>query len=151
MQIGIIGCGNISPTYFNSHKLYNNFKVMACADINHEVAINSASEYGVIPQKIDEIFSNPDIDLILNLTVPSAHKEIIIKTLESGKHSFSEKPLAMSFREGEEIYKLAKEKLFYASFISIITFLHHSSWPATHLQLAYHCGLLVLKIKILHF
>ena len=113
MQIGIIGCGNISPTYFNSHKLYNNFKVIACADINHEVAINRASEYGVIPQKIDEIFSNPDIDLILNLTVPSAHKEIILKTLESGKHSFSEKPLAMSFREGEQIYKLSEEKKLY--------------------------------------
>ena len=54
MHIGIIGCGNISPTYFNSHKLYNNFKVIACADIDHEVAIKSASEYGVIPQNVDE-------------------------------------------------------------------------------------------------
>ena len=38
MKIGIIGCGNISETYFKSQNLFNNFKVIACADINNEVA-----------------------------------------------------------------------------------------------------------------
>ena len=42
MNVGIIGCGNIAPVYFNSHKFYNNFKVTACADIVHEVAKKSA-------------------------------------------------------------------------------------------------------------
>ena len=113
MNIGIIGCGNISPVYFNAHKLYNNFKVTACADINETAAKKSASEFNVSFQTIDEILTNPNIDIILNLTIPTAHKEIIIKTLNSGKHSFSEKPLAISFEEGKEIYKLAKEKNLY--------------------------------------
>ena len=110
MKIGIIGCGNISPTYFKSQKLYNNFKIISCADINNEVALKSAQEFNIISQTVDEILNNPDVDLILNLTIPSAHKEIIIKTISSGKHSFSEKPLAMSFDEGKEIKKLAAEK-----------------------------------------
>ena len=42
MNVGIIGCGNISPTYFNSHKIFNNFKVTTCADINHDIAKKSA-------------------------------------------------------------------------------------------------------------
>ena len=113
MNIGIIGCGNISPVYFNAHKLYNNFKVTACADINESVAKKSADEFNVNFQTIEDILANPKIDIILNLTIPSAHKEIIIKTLNSGKHSFSEKPLAISFKEGKEIYKLAKEKNLY--------------------------------------
>ena len=113
MNIGIIGCGNISPVYFNAHKLYNNFKVTACADIDEIVAKKSASEFNVSFQTIDEILSNPNIDIILNLTIPSAHKEVIIKTLNAGKHSFSEKPLAISFEEGREIYELAKEKKLY--------------------------------------
>ena len=113
MNIGIIGCGNISSTYFNSYKLYNNFKVIACADINEEIAKKSASEFNVTFQTIDALLTNPDIDIVLNLTIPSAHKEIILKTLESGKHSFSEKPLAMNFEEGKEIYQLAKEKNLY--------------------------------------
>ena len=110
MNIGIIGCGNISPVYFNAHLLYNNFKVVACADIDENVAKKSASEFNVSFQTLDEILSNPNIDIILNLTIPSAHKEIILKTLNHGKHSFSEKPLAMSFDEGKEIYKLAQDK-----------------------------------------
>ena len=113
MNIGIIGCGNISSVYFNAHKLYNNFKVIACADIDETVAKKSASEFDVSFQTVDQILSNPDIDIILNLTIPSAHKEIIIKTLNSGKHSFSEKPLAINFEEGREIYTLAKEKNLY--------------------------------------
>jgi len=113
MNIGIIGCGNISSVYFNAHKLYNNFKVIACADIDEAVAKKSASEFDVSFQTVDQILSNPDIDIILNLTIPSAHKEIIIKTLNSGKHSFSEKPLAINFEEGREIYTLAKEKNLY--------------------------------------
>ena len=113
MNIGIIGCGNISPVYFNAHKLYNNFKVTACADIDETVAKNSASKFNVSFQTIDEILTNPNIDIILNLTIPSAHKEVIIKTMNAGKHSFSEKPLAISFDEGREIYELAKEKKLY--------------------------------------
>ena len=50
MNVGIIGCGNIAPVYFNSHKFYNNFKVIACADIIHEVAKKSAEEHNVKAQ-----------------------------------------------------------------------------------------------------
>ena len=110
MNIGIIGCGNISNTYFNCHKLYNNFKVISCADINNEAAEKSAAEYGLKKQSVDGLLNNKDIDLVLNLTIPSAHKEIVQKTLESGKHSFSEKPLAVNFQEGLEIKKLSDEK-----------------------------------------
>ena len=55
---------------------------------------------------LTSIFNNPDIDLILNLTVPSAHKKIILKTLESGKHSFSEKPLAENYSDVHHVWPI---------------------------------------------
>ena len=110
MKVGIIGCGNIAPVYFNAHKFYNNFKVTACADIVHEVAKKSAEEHNVKAQTVDEILLNDDISLIINLTVPSAHKEIIMRSLEAGKHCYSEKPLAINFKDGLAINNLAKEK-----------------------------------------
>ncbi len=47
MNIGIVGCGNISETYFECQKIFNNFKIVACADINNEAASNAASKYNV--------------------------------------------------------------------------------------------------------
>ena len=47
MRVGIIGCGNISETYFECQNLFNNFNVVACADINIEAAKKSAEKYNV--------------------------------------------------------------------------------------------------------
>ena len=113
MRVGIIGCGNISETYFECQNLFNNFNVVACADINIEAAKKSAEKYNVNAFSVDDILSNEDVDLIINLTIPAAHKEIIMKSLKAGKHCFSEKPLAMSFSEGLEISDLANSKNLY--------------------------------------
>ena len=113
MHVGIIGCGNISETYFECQNLFNNFNVVACADINIEAAKNSAEKYNVKAFSVDEILSYDDIDLIINLTIPAAHKEIIIKSLNAGKHCYSEKPLAMNFNEGLEISELASTNNLY--------------------------------------
>ena len=113
MRVGIIGCGNISETYFECQNLFNNFNVVACADINIEAAKKSAEKYNVNAFSVDDILANEDVDLIINLTIPAAHKEIIMKSLNAGKHCFSEKPLAMSFSEGLEISDLANSKNLY--------------------------------------
>jgi predicted dehydrogenase len=113
MRVGIIGCGNISETYFECQNLFNNFNVVACADINIEAAKNSAEKYNVKAFSVDDILANDDIEVIINLTIPSAHKEIIMKSLNAGKHCFSEKPLAMNFNEGLEISELASSKNLY--------------------------------------
>ena len=113
MRVGIIGCGNISETYFECQNLFNNFNIVACADINVEAAKKSAEKYNVKAFSVDDILSNQEVDLIINLTIPSAHKEIITKSLNAGKHCFSEKPLAMNFDEGLEISYLANSKKLY--------------------------------------
>tara|TARA_B100000575_G_scaffold262043_1_gene236226 strand:- start:294 stop:482 length:189 start_codon:yes stop_codon:yes gene_type:complete len=61
MNIGIVGCGNISETYFESQNIFNNFKIVACADINEEVASNSASKYNVKALSVEEILENNEI------------------------------------------------------------------------------------------
>ena len=113
MHVGIIGCGNISETYFNCQNIYNNFTVISCADLDIDIAKKSAEKFNVKAQSVEDLLSNSDIDLIINLTVPTAHKEVIINSLKAGKHCFSEKPLAMNFDEGKEIYELSKQKNLY--------------------------------------
>ena len=56
--VGIIGCGNISETYFNSQKIFNNYKIIACSDINIELAELSAKKFNVKAQSVDDILLN---------------------------------------------------------------------------------------------
>ena len=48
MKTGIIGCGNIADIYFsNSIKYFNNFEIVACADIKPEASKHYANIYNV--------------------------------------------------------------------------------------------------------
>tara|TARA_B100000886_G_scaffold340089_1_gene307858 strand:+ start:1627 stop:2760 length:1134 start_codon:yes stop_codon:yes gene_type:complete len=113
MNIGLVGCGNISDTYFEAQNIFNNLKIIACADIIQELADNKANKFKIKSYSVDSLLKNEDVELVLNLTIPSSHKEIILKSLEHGKHCYSEKPLAMNFKDGLEIRELSKKnKLF---------------------------------------
>lgn len=103
MKIGIIGCGNISKAYFPGGEKAPNVRVKSCADIVLEAAQARAEEYGVEAQTVDEMLADPEIELVVNITIPQAHKDIAIRTLEAGKHTYSEKPLALSVADGEAI------------------------------------------------
>lgn len=103
-KVGIIGTGDISTQYLTNAKNVKMFKdyyqIVAVADLVVEKAQAKAAEFGIPKYGLPEIvYNDPEIDIIINLTVPNAHEEVNIKALESGKHVYSEKPLATS-REG---------------------------------------------------
>ena len=110
LGVGIIGCGNISTTYFSLSPLFKGLKVLACADINMDAARARAEEYKVKAQTIDELLANDEIDVIVNLTIPDAHFPVSKRILEAGKHAYSEKPLVLTLEQGEELRRIAKEK-----------------------------------------
>lgn len=113
MNIGLIGCGNISETYLRSQEYFNNIKFVSCADINNEIARSFADKYNIKAQSVEELLSDEKVDVVLNLTIPSAHYDVIKKTLNSGKHSYCEKPLSIGFNEGKELVNLAEERKLY--------------------------------------
>jgi len=110
LGVGIIGCGNISTTYFSLAPLFKGLKVLACADINVQAAEARAKEYGVRAQTIDALLANDEIDVVVNLTIPDAHFPVSKAILEAGKHVYSEKPLVLSLEQGEELRRIAKAK-----------------------------------------
>lgn len=107
LGIGIIGCGNISATYFKLAPLFRGLEVRACADVNPAAAKARAREFGVKPQTADALLGNPDIDMVINLTVPDAHFAVTKAGLEAGKHVYSEKPLALTIEQGLELRAIA--------------------------------------------
>ena len=112
-NIGLIGCGNIAETYFRSQEYFNNIQFISCADVYEEASRKCAKENNINFQTVDELLSNPDVDVVLNLTIPQAHHEVSKKTLLANKHSYSEKPLSISFDQGKELVEIAKSKNLY--------------------------------------
>lgn len=109
-KVGLIGCGHIAETYFRAQEYFNNIKIIKCADINLLTAKNCANNFNIEPSTVDELLGDKEIEIILNLTVPKAHYEIAKKSLEADKHTYSEKPLAVNFNEGNKLIQLSKQK-----------------------------------------
>ena len=110
MNIGIIGCGNISTTYLGLAPLFKGLQVVAVADMNMEAATARAAEYKVQAQTVDDLLANPDVGLVINLTIPAAHYDITRRAVEAGKHVYSEKPVVLTLAEGVALRDLAMAK-----------------------------------------
>ncbi|NLF40466.1 Gfo/Idh/MocA family oxidoreductase [bacterium] len=108
-KIGIIGCGNISGIYLKNCTAFRNLEVVACADMVREKAEAKAREFN-IPRvsTVDEILADPEIRIIVNLTIPKAHASVALAAVTAGKSVYNEKPLTLSREEGKELLKLAK-------------------------------------------
>ena len=114
-NVGIIGIGDISDVYINNLKKYDIVNLYACASRGLEKAVRKAEQHN-IPKpcaSADELLADPDIDIVLNLTVPSVHTEINLAVLEAGKHLYTEKPLGTDWEGANRIMALAKAKGLY--------------------------------------
>lgn len=110
MRIGVIGAGAISPVYLRYLTGRTEVSVVAIADLNLERARARAREFSLSAAlSPDALLAQPDIDLILNLTVPAAHASVSEAALRAGKHVYSEKPLGVSAAEGARLVSCAAE------------------------------------------
>ncbi|SDY21163.1 Predicted dehydrogenase [Evansella caseinilytica] len=111
VKAGLIGCGNISTIYLENCHHFEHLAIVACADLNLERAQAQAEKYHIAKAgTVEELLQDPEIELVINLTIPQAHAEICIQALEAGKHVYTEKPLAVTLEEGQQIMKIANEK-----------------------------------------
>ena len=116
MKIGILGCGVISNTYIQEiQRIYEKtLEIVAVADMDQARAKATAEKYQVpFALTVEELLAYKDIQLIVNLTPPMAHKELNMRILESGKHLFCEKPFALTVEDAQEVAQLAEEKGLY--------------------------------------
>ena len=111
VKVGIIGCGNISGIYMQQSQTFDILELNACADIITERAQSQAAKYG-IPRvlSVDELLADPEIEIVLNLTIPNAHASVAFAALAAGKSVYNEKPLAISREDGQKMLQIAAEE-----------------------------------------
>jgi predicted dehydrogenase len=110
LRVGIVGAGNISSIYCENLTLFPSIDLVGISDINEAPAKAQAEKYGIRHFTVDEMIDGSEVDLILNITIPKAHGPVAKRVLESGKHVYNEKPLAISRDEARELNAIAEAK-----------------------------------------
>lgn len=110
LAVGIIGCGKISDTYIRAIRSFPLLELRAVADIVPQRAETKALEHGVLRGvSVEELLADPAIEMVVNLTVPTAHASVGRAALAAGKHVYSEKPLATDREEGRALLDAARK------------------------------------------
>lgn len=109
--VGIIGAGVISEIYLkNCTEVFENLNPIGIADLVPERAKARAEQFGIAAMTVDELLADPDVEIVVDLTIPAAHGEVARKILEAGKSAYNEKPLAIDRDEAKALVALADEK-----------------------------------------
>ena len=111
LKVGIVGCGNISNIYLEAGKKFDILDIVAVADLDLDRAKAKAEEHGIAQALAPEaLLADPDVEIVVNLTVPGAHYDICKAALDAGKHAYVEKPLSLTREQGRDLLQTAQAK-----------------------------------------
>lgn len=109
LRVGIVGVGTISRAYLDILTEAPGVEVVAAADLDLDRARAVADKHdGIVALSPDELYAAPDVDAVLNLTIPAAHGSVALAALAAGKHVYGEKPLAATRQEAKPILERAE-------------------------------------------
>ena len=109
--VGIIGAGVISDTYLKNLTSFPDVEVLAVGDLLPDRAQNKAEEYGVpVHGDASAVLDHPDVQVVVNLTIPAAHVEVTEAAINAGKHVWTEKPVGLDLADVSRILAAANTR-----------------------------------------
>ncbi len=111
VKVVIVGCGYVSDFYFRTLGHHPELVLVGVHDRDPARAKAAADRHAVRSYaSLDAVLDDPEVELVVNLTNPGSHYEITSACLARGRHVYSEKPLATSLSEAEELMALAARR-----------------------------------------
>ena len=110
-KIVLAGCGNMANTWVEYALSREDSKIVGLIDINEENAKAMADRHSLdcpIFNNIKEAVQSTDANLVFDVTIPAAHRDIATSALGLGCNVMEEKPLASSMKEACEMVKAAR-------------------------------------------
>ena len=110
VRLGIVGCGNIAGPYARALAACAETELVGVTDLEPSRAEALAAEIGcsVYPD-LATMLADPAVELVVNLSIHHAHHAVSKASLQAGKHVYSEKPLAMTVDEAQELVQIADD------------------------------------------
>ncbi len=111
LRLAVVGCGNIARAYAATLTGAPAVKIVGATDLDSERAAAFVADWGGRHyQRLTAVLDDPGVDLVLNLTTQEAHVDVIRAAIDSGKHVYSEKPLAFTPDDAFELVRRAEAK-----------------------------------------
>lgn len=111
INVGIVGAGNISEIYLkNLTTVFDNVKVVGIADLVVERAQDRAGKFGVGAFSVEDLLAHPEVEIVVNLTIPAVHAQLASEAIANGKSAYNEKPLAINREDGRRLLAEAAAK-----------------------------------------
>lgn len=103
-RIGVIGLGVIWGQYRTTLAGRDDVLITAVADLDAARAAEVATSLGSArAMTVAQLLAADDVDVVLNLTIPAAHAEIIEAAIAAGKDVYTEKPLATTNADAQRL------------------------------------------------
>lgn len=94
--VAVVGCGTISTAYLRNLACFPDLRLLFCADLDIERAKAQAAAFNVPGAgSTAEALAEPDVEIVVNLTVPAAHAAVSSAAIAAGKNVWVEKPLTL--------------------------------------------------------
>jgi len=108
----VIGTGYIGPLTIQALRRLGDVKVKGVCDANMELARRIAAKYDIekVYASWEEVAEDASINVIHTCSPNRLHYAMNKAAIEAGKHILSEKPLAMTLEEAEDLTELAEKR-----------------------------------------
>lgn len=108
--VGFIGTGMISDTYLENLTKFPDVKVLILGDLDVARAEAQARKHGVEQWGTSaDVLAHPDVEIVVNLTIPAVHAEVASQVLAAGKHVWTEKPISVDRASGLALLQQAAD------------------------------------------
>ncbi|TXR52899.1 Gfo/Idh/MocA family protein [Quadrisphaera setariae] len=106
--VGVIGAGTISTQYLTNLTSFPDLDVRVVADLAVDRAQAQAEAFGV-PRwgAVEDVLADPEVEVVVNLTIPAAHVEVATAAVTAGKDVWTEKPFALDRASGTSLLEAA--------------------------------------------
>jgi predicted dehydrogenase len=106
--VAVVGCGIISTAYLRNLTSFPDLRVLFCADLDIARAKAQAAAFDVPGAgTAAEALAEPEVEIVVNLTVPAAHAAVSGTAIAAGKSVWVEKPLALDLASAHELMAAA--------------------------------------------
>ena len=112
LKIGVIGCGYWGPNLARNLRSLPDCNLKMMSDLNEQRLGHLKSLYPEIEGATDyrHLLNGSGLDAIVIATPVKSHYPLAKACLSAGKHTFIEKPMALSTAECEELIDIARRK-----------------------------------------